>query len=305
MNAQVIKTIGDKYLVKNKLGKTYSCRLKGNFKIKNIRSTNPIVVGDHVELSFDLKEIMIVKLLPRKNKIVRKSVNLSKRTHVLAANIDQALLIITLDEPVTTRSFIDRFLVSAYANNVNVILIFNKQDLLSQNLLEKQNYLMNLYQKIGYEVFCISCLNDDLSKLKNVMKNKLNMISGHSGVGKSTLINRIQPTLNINTNPISTSNNQGQHTTTHSEIFDLDCGGSVIDTPGIRGFGLIDISVEQIKNAFFEFLNYSKNCKFYNCLHKDEPSCEVKKAVSDGKIDLDRYNNYLKLIDVQEDKYRS
>ena len=209
MNGQVIKTIGDKYLVKNKLGKTYSCRLKGNFKIKNIRSTNPIVVGDYVELSFDLKEIMIVKLLPRKNKIVRKSVNLSKRTHVLAANVDQALLLITLDEPVTTRSFIDRFLVSAYANNVNVILIFNKQDLLSQNLLEKQNYLKNVYQKIGYEVFCISCLNDDLSKLKNVMKNKLNMISGHSGVGKSTLINRIQPTLNINTKPISTSNNKG------------------------------------------------------------------------------------------------
>ena len=305
MNCQVIKTIGDKYLVKNKLGITYSCRLKGNFKIKNIRSTNPIVVGDYVELSFDLKEIMIVKLLPRKNKIVRKSVNLSKRIHVLAANIDQAILIITLDEPVTTRSFIDRFLVSAYTNNVDVILIFNKQDLLSKNLLEKQNYLKNVYKKIGYEVFCISCLSDDLSKLKDVMKNKLNMISGHSGVGKSTLINRIQPTLNINTKPISTSHNQGQHTTTHSEIFDLDCGGSVIDTPGIRGFGLIDINVEQMKSAFFEFLNYSKNCKFYNCLHKNEPSCEVKKAVSDGKIDLDRYNNYLKLIDVQEDKYRN
>ena len=305
MNSQVIKTIGDKYLVKNNLGEIYSCRLKGNFKLKNIRSTNPVVVGDFVELSFDHKEIMIVKLLPRKNKIVRKSVNLSKRTHILAANIDQALLIITLDEPVTTISFIDRFLVSAHANNVNVILIFNKQDLLSKKLLKKQNYLKNIYQKIGYKVFCISFLNDNLSELKNVMKNKLNMISGHSGVGKSTLINRIQPNLNINTKPISISNNQGQHTTTHSEIFDLDCGASVIDTPGIRGFGLIDISTEQIKGAFFEFFNFSKNCKFYNCFHKEEPSCEVKKAVINGKIDLDRYNNYIKLIDAQENKYRN
>ena len=141
--------------------------------------------------------------------------------------------------------------------------------------------------------------------LKEIMKNKLNMISGHSGVGKSTLINSIQPSLNINTKPISTSNNQGQHTTTHSEIFDLDCGASVIDTPGIRGFGLIDISLDQIKSAFFEFFNYSKNCKFYNCLHKEEPNCEVKKAISNGKIDLERYNNYLKLIDMHEDKYRN
>ena len=305
MNGQVIKTIGDKYLVKNNLGKTYSCRLKGNFKIKNIRSTNPVVVGDYVDLSFDLKEIMIVKLLPRKNKIVRKSVNLSKRTHVLASNIDQALLIITLDEPVTSRSFIDRFLVSAHANNVNVVLIFNKQDLLSKELLKKQAFLKKVYQKIGYRVLCVSFLNDDLSMLKEIMKNKFNMISGHSGVGKSTLINSIQPSLNINTKPISTSNNQGQHTTTHSEIFDLDCGASVIDTPGIRGFGLIDISLDQIKSAFFEFFNYSKNCKFYNCLHKEEPNCEVKKAISNGKIDLERYNNYLKLIDMHEDKYRN
>ena len=203
---------------------------------------------------------------------------------------------ITFSSPVTTTAFIDRFLISANAFGVEVILVFNKIDLLNENLKLKHKELKDIYEKIGYKCFSISAINDDLSLIKDKLKGKVNMISGHSGVGKSTLINKIQPGLNINTKEISKSHRQGQHTTTFSELHDLDFGGSIIDTPGIRGFGLVSLELNQIGNYFPEFLIFKKNCKFHNCIHKNEPKCAVKRALKLGDISNSRYNNYLKIL---------
>ncbi len=305
MNGVVIKATGKRYTVKTTDGEIVQCRLKGKFRIQGIKSTNPIVVGDKVEVEQESELWMIIKLHERKNNILRKSVNLSKQTHIIAANIDQAILMITLDSPVTTTGFIDRFLVSANAYGVEVILLLNKIDLLDDTMQKNKNNLQEVYEKIGYQFFAFSVLNDDLSVIKTLMKGKVNMISGHSGVGKSTLINKLQPNLNIDTKEVSNTHKQGQHTTTFSELHDLDFGASIIDTPGIRGFGLVELKPSEIGNYFPEFFAIKQKCKFHNCIHKDEPDCAVKTALENGEIAESRYKNYLNMLLEEEDNFRT
>jgi len=304
MKGVVIKTTGSHYTVKIAKDETVQCRLKGKFRIKGITSTNPIVVGDKVEVEKESTSWMIVKFYERKNKILRKSVNLSKQTHIIASNIDQAILMITLESPVTTTGFIDRFLVSANAYGVEAVLLLNKTDLLDEGMKKKKEYLKDIYEKIGYKFFAFSILRDDLSEIRSLMKDKVNMISGHSGVGKSTLINKLQPNLNINTQQISETHKQGQHTTTFSELYDLDFGGSIIDTPGIKGFGLVELFPNEIGNYFPEFFIIKEKCKYYNCIHQNEPDCAVKASLESGHIADSRYKNYLDML-AEEDYFRT
>jgi len=300
----VIKTTGSWYLVKSEKGDLLECRLKGKFRIKGIKSTNPIVVGDGVVLEKSDDSYMIIKLIDRKNFIVRKSVNLSKQTHIIASNIDQAILMVTLLNPITTTTFIDRFLVSANAFGVEVVLLFNKTDLYNIEDKKKHKELIQVYKKIGYKTISLSALKDDLTKVKDVMKGKVNLISGHSGVGKSTLINKLQPNLHINTKEVSESYNQGQHTTTFSELHELDFGASIIDTPGIKGFGLVEIDKNEITNLFPEFFALKSKCKFHNCIHLNEPNCKVKDAIMKNEIAESRYFSYLGMIEEEEENYR-
>ncbi len=297
MNGIVIKSTGKHYRVKLSDSQIVKCKLKGKFRISGFNSTNPIVVGDEVEVMLQSDSWNIVSIKERKNCIIRKSVNLSKKKHIIAANIDQAILMITLKSPITTTGFIDRFLVAANAYDVNVILLFNKTDLLTNSLIMNQKSIIKIYEKIGYKCLALSTINDDLSIIKNLMNGKKNVISGHSGVGKSTLINKLQPGLNINTKNISDTHKKGQHTTTFSQLYELDFGGSIIDTPGIKGFGLVELDLHQICNYFPDFLSYKKSCKFYNCIHRDEPSCAVKLALKNGEISYSRYSNYLKMLE--------
>ena len=301
----VIKTTGKRYNVKTDSGEVVQCRLKGKFRIQGIKSTNPIVVGDKVEVIKESELWMIIKLYDRKNHILRKSVNLSKQTHIIAANIDQALLMITLNSPVTTTGFIDRFLVAANAYGTEVILLFNKVDLLSDELKIQHDKIKKVYENIGYTCFATSVINDDLSEIKEVMKGKLNMISGHSGVGKSTLVNYLQPDLHINTKEVSDRHMQGQHTTTFSELHELDFGASIIDTPGIRGFGLVELEAAEIANYFPEFFALKLKCKYHNCIHKNEPQCAVKSGSENGDIAESRYKNYLKMLVEEDENFRT
>jgi len=305
MNGIVIKTTGKHYIVKTDEGGVVQCRLKGRFRIKGIKSTNPIVVGDIVQVKQESESWMIKEMLPRKNSLLRRSVNLSKQTHVIAANIDQAILMITLDSPVTTTGFIDRFLVSADAYGIKAVLFFNKLDIYDRLLLQKQEALAKVYKDIGYTVMSLSVLYNDLLEVKELMKNKLNMISGHSGVGKSTLINKLQPNLDIETKDISDRHKQGKHTTTFSELYDLDFGASIIDTPGIKGFGLVELERTKICNYFPEFMSIQEKCKFYNCIHEKEPNCAVKLALDRKQIALSRYKNYLTMLEEDREHYRT
>ena len=305
MKALVIKSTGSWYDVESNDGSLYKCRIKGKFRTENIKSTNPIVVGDYVEINNDSQTWMIEKLYDRKNMIVRKSVNLSKQTHIIAANIDQAILMITLQSPLTTTGFIDRFLVSAQAFGVEVILFFNKIDLYSKKLIIQNQNLMREYSKIGYRCISLSTLNDNINEVKSIVENKNNLISGHSGVGKSTLINKLLGTADISTNEISQRHDQGQHTTTFSELYRLDFGGTIIDTPGIKGFGLVNIDVDNLSDYFPEFLSLKQDCKFNNCKHINEPNCKVKEALENGQISKDRYSNYLSMLETEESIYRT
>ena len=305
MKGKVVKSTGKHYTIKTSDGKLIKCFLKGNFRIKDIRSTNPVVVGDNVVLKKESDRWVIVELDERKNYIIRKSVKLSKQIHVIAANIDQAILIITLKSPITSTGFIDRFLVAAKAYGVEVILCFNKLDLLDDELQVKQKSLQKMYENIGYSCISTSLIKDDISAIKSFMQGKVNIISGHSGVGKSTLINKLQPDLNLNTVEISKAHQQGQHTTTFSELYDLDFGASVIDTPGIKGFGLVEFSVNEIGNYFPEFISLKQDCKFYNCIHKDEPDCAIKFAVENNVVDKNRYKNYLSMIVSESNNFRT
>ena len=305
MNGVVIKTTGKRYTVKTEVGDIVQSRLKGKFRTKGIRSTNPVVVGDKVKVEQSDDSYMIVKLYERKNSIVRKSVNLSKQTHIIASNIDQAILMITLIDPVTTTTFIDRFLISANAFGVEVVLLFNKTDLYKNEQKLQQEALQIIYKNIGYTSVSVSALKDDLSEVKDIMKGKINLIAGHSGVGKSTLINKLQPNLNINTKEVSESYNQGQHTTTFSELHELDFGASIIDTPGIRGFGLVEIKKNEIGNYFPEFFKLKRECKFHNCIHLNEPNCGVKEAVMKDEVSESRYFSYLGMLEEEEENFRT
>ena len=304
MKALVIKSTGSWYDVEAENGNLYKCRIKGKFRTKQIKSTNPVVVGDYVEIVSEDENWMINKLYERKNKIVRRSVNLSKQTHIIAANIDQAILMITLKSPETFTAFIDRFLVSAQAFGIEVILLFNKVDIYDKSTLLELENLKNIYTKIGYKCISFSVISDELKELQDIIKAKNTLISGHSGVGKSTLINKLLGT-DIPTNEISLSHEQGQHTTTFSHLYKLNNGGSIIDTPGIKGFGLIDIETKDICDLFPEFFRLKSNCKFNNCIHINEPNCKVLEALTNGEISKHRYNNYLNMLESEESIYRS
>ncbi|MFL2576970.1 MAG: ribosome small subunit-dependent GTPase A [Flavobacteriales bacterium] len=304
MKALVIKSTGSWYDVEAENGNLYKCRIKGKFRTKQIKSTNPVVVGDYVEIVSEDENWMINKLYERKNKIVRRSVNLSKQTHIIAANIDQAILMITLKSPETFTAFIDRFLVSAQAFGVEVILLFNKVDIYDKSTLLELENLKNIYTQIGYKCISISVIIDELKELQDIIKAKNTLISGHSGVGKSTLINKLLGT-DIPTNEISITHEQGQHTTTFSHLYKLNNGGAIIDTPGIKGFGLIDIETKDICDLFPEFFRLKSNCKFNNCIHINEPNCKVLEALANEKISNHRYQNYLNMLENEESIYRS
>ena len=304
MQGVVIRSTGSWYIVKTEDGELLNCRIRGKFRMQDIKSTNPIVVGDKVLLSQEEDSFLIDELFDRKNIIVRKSVNLSKQTHILASNIDQAILVVTMQSPQTSTGFIDRFLVSAQAYGVDVVILFNKTDLYDKATLALLKERRSIYEKIGYRCLSKSTLNDDLSDIKELMKAKVNVISGHSGVGKSTLLNSIQPNLNITTQEISEQHQQGQHTTTFSEMHDLDFGASIIDTPGVRGFGLIEMDKYELGDYFIEFFKLKSDCKFNNCLHINEPKCAVKLALENGEIAPSRYKNYLNMLEQDEESFR-
>jgi len=306
----VYKSTGSWYTVKTELGETYECRIKGKFRIKGIKSTNPIAVGDYVdfELETDNDQVsgVIFNIHDRTNYIVRKSVNLSKQTHIIAANIDQVFLMITINNPPTLTSFIDRFLVTANAYSINAILLFNKIDIYDEETLSEVKYLAHLYRKIGYECIGVSAkTGKNVDKVKALMQDKVSMFSGHSGVGKSTLVNAIEPNLNIKTKEISMLHMQGQHTTTFAEMFDLGFGAKIIDTPGIKGFGVVDMDKEEIGDYFPEFFKLKQDCKFNNCLHVKEPHCAVKKALDNDEIAFSRYRSYLQILEGEDEHYRT
>jgi len=309
----VIKSTGSWYTVKTDEGKLVESRIKGNLRLKGIRSTNPIAVGDHVELtetnednSIDSQKVgLISKILPRTNYIIRKSPNLSKESHIIASNIDQAFLIVTVKYPKTTTTFIDRFLVSAEAYRIPCHILFNKIDLYNDQQLESMNSLIYIYENIGYRCLKISAKNNiGLDDLKKWMTNKTNVFSGHSGVGKSTIINSVQPDMKVKTGEISEAHFSGKHTTTNSEMYELDFGGYIIDTPGIKGFGVLEMEKEEISHYFPEIFKLLDQCQFYNCTHTHEPQCAVKNSVDEGVIAQSRYNSYLGLLQGEE-KYRN
>lgn len=309
MRGLVIKSTGSSYQVRTDDGATVECRIKGTFRIKGIRSTNPIAVGDYVEIApaQDGVPAYITEIGERRNYIVRRSSNLSKQSHILACNLDQCLLVVTLLHPETSTVFIDRFLASAWAYRVPVILVFNKTDLLESDGQAQLEELIILYTSIGYE--CLQCqalTGAGMDKVREKLAGKVSLISGNSGVGKSTMVNRLLPQLSQRTAEISEKHDTGMHTTTFSEMFQLPEGGWIIDTPGIKGFGTFDMEHEEIGHYFPEIFRHSADCRYGNCTHTCEPDCAVKRAVETGDIHISRYTSYLSMLDDEEEgKYRS
>jgi ribosome biogenesis GTPase len=309
MTGIVYKSTGSWYTVKTEDATVYKCRIKGKFRIKGIKSTNPIAVGDVVDFKIEDKNNehtgVIHNIHDRTNYIIRKSVNLSKRIHIIASNIDQVFLLITLNNPPTFTSFIDRFLATTEAYNVKTVLLFNKIDTYNEDELLEVKYLAALYRDIGYECVGVSALEGkNVDKVKEIMLGKTSMFVGHSGVGKSTLVNTIEAGLDIKTKEISTQHSQGQHTTTFAEMFDLSFDARIIDTPGIKGFGIVDMEKEEITDYFPEFFALKRDCKFNNCLHIEEPHCAVKAALENGDIALSRYKSYVQMVEGDEEHYR-
>ena len=307
MKGLVIKNTGSWYSVKTDTGKVVECKIKGNFRLKGIRSTNPVAVGDNVEIALNSEgTAFITHIEERRNYIIRKSQNLSKQSHILAANVDQAFLIVTVNYPQTSTTFIDRFLASAEAYSVPVVLVFNKCDILSDDERHYQQSMIHLYETIGYECREVSATTGEgVDGLHALLKGKITLLSGNSGVGKSTLINKILPEANLRTAEISDAHNTGMHTTTFSEMLELPEGGYIIDTPGIKGFGTFDMEPEELTSYFPEIFHFSKGCKFSNCTHTHEPGCAVLKAIDDHYIAQSRYQSYLNMLeDKDENKYR-
>jgi len=303
----VKKTTGSWYNVVNEENKEFLCKLKGNFRIKGIKSTNPLAVGDMVYFELDKSNEtgLINKIETRKNYIIRKSVNLSKQTQIIAANIDTAFLLVTLKNPQTQTVFIDRFLATAEAYSVKTTLIFSKQDQYSAKELEVIDEFKSIYKSIGYECMATSVVDQSgIEALKEAMKGKVSLFCGHSGSGKSSLINAIQPGFGLRVGEISDYHKQGKHTTTFAEMHELDFGGYIIDTPGIKGFGVVDFEKENIADYFPEFFRLKDKCKFHNCSHIHEHKCAVKEAVESGEIAPSRYESYLQLMNDQEENYR-
>ncbi|MDD6517144.1 MAG: ribosome small subunit-dependent GTPase A [Prevotella sp.] len=307
MHGIVIKNTGSWYTVKTDDGQVIESKIKGNFRLKGIRSTNPVAVGDGVDIVVNAEGTAFITAIDdRKNYIIRKSQNLSKQSHILAANLDQAFLIVTVAHPETSTTFIDRFLASAEAYSVPVVLVFNKTDLLDADARHYQEMMVNLYETVGYECRQVSAVTgegvDDLSKL---LHDKVTLLSGNSGVGKSTLLNLFIPNADARVAAISDAHDTGMHTTTFSEMMELPQGGYVIDTPGIKGFGTFDMEPEEIGSYFKEIFRFSKDCRFNNCTHTHEPGCAVRKAVEDHYIAESRYQSYLSMLhDKDESKYR-
>lgn len=307
MKGIVTKSTGSWYTVYTETGDKIECRLKGKFRLKGIKSTNPVTVGDAVSFEYEEDKItgVINTIFDRKNYIIRKSVNLSKQTHIIAANIDIAFLLVTIDNPPTFAGFIDRFLATSEAYSIPAVLLFNKLDSYTDEQLDKLAEFEAIYSEIGYKCIAISAVkNICIDEVKELMKGKTTMFSGHSGVGKSTLINTIEPSLNLKTAEISKQHKQGQHTTTFAEMFELSFGGFIIDTPGIKGFGVVDFKPEEITDYFPEFFRIKGNCKFNNCIHINEPKCAIKEAVENGDIAYSRYNSYLQMVEGDEEHYR-
>lgn len=305
----VIKSTGSWYSVKTDDGETVECKIKGNFRLKDIKSTNPIAVGDHVQILLNREgTAFISEIDDRKNYIIRRSSNLSKQSHILAANVDQCMLVVTVNYPETTTIFIDRFLASAEAYRVPVKLIFNKTDCYDEGELSYLEGLENLYTHIGYACFRVSALKDEgIGRVMEELKGRVTLFSGHSGVGKSTLINRILPEACIRTAEISSYHKKGMHTTTFSEMHPLPGeGGYIIDTPGIKGFGTFDMNEGEISHYFPEIFKVSEGCRFGNCSHRHEPGCAVREAVEKHLISQSRYTSYLNILeDKEEGKYRA
>lgn len=312
MTGLVIRNTGYWYTVLTDEGSTVDCKIKGYFRLKGIRSTNPVAVGDRVTIQPNREgTAFITEIADRRNYIIRKSQNLSKQSHIIAANVDQAVLVVTVNYPETSTTFIDRFLASAEAYSVPVILAFNKTDILSPDELHMQQLLMQLYDTVGYTCIALSATEGTgVAELTAMLHGKVTLFSGNSGVGKSTLLNAILPGANLRTAEISDAHNTGMHTTTFSEMLPLPHAGQhagwVIDTPGIKGFGTFDMEPEEICSYFKEIFRFSKDCRFNNCTHTHEPGCAVLAAVEQHYISLSRYNSYLSMLNDKEDgKYRS
>lgn len=307
MQGLVIKNTGSWYTVKTVEGSVVECKIKGNFRLKGIRSTNPVAVGDHVEIELNSQNTAFITAIgDRKNYIIRKSQNLSKQSHIIAANVDQAFLVVTVERPQTSTTFIDRFLATAEAYSVPVVLVFNKTDLLDYSLMRYQRMMTDLYETVGYKCVAVSAeTGEGMDELMEMLRDRITLLSGHSGVGKSTMINRLLPGVNLRTAEISDAHNTGMHTTTFSEMLPLPGGGYIIDTPGIKGFGTFDMEPEELTSYFKEIFRFSKDCRFSNCTHTHEPGCAVLKAVEDHYIAASRYQSYLSMLEDKDgNKYR-
>jgi ribosome biogenesis GTPase len=302
MQGLVMKSTGSWYLVKTDNGSIIECRLKGKLRLEDRKTTNPVAVGDIVELQRDEDgSNQIVTILPRKNYIIRKSINLSKQAHIIASNLDQAILVATLVAPRTSLGFIDRFLVTAEAYGINAKIVFNKCDVLDEEMIELQNDIIKLYTDIGYQCYSISSFNNkDVEMIKDLLKDKTTLLSGHSGVGKTTLINAIDSKLDLRTGDISSAHLKGMHTTTFAELFPLSFGGNIIDSPGIKELGLVEMKKEEIGHYFPEIRALLNECKFNNCIHVNEPHCAILKAVEEGNISEERYQSYLGILNGEE-----
>ena len=307
MKGLVIKITGSWYTVRTDDGRDVESKVKGNFRLKEIRSTNPVSVGDRVDIDINNEgTAFITKIEDRKNYIIRRASNLSKQSHIIAANLDQAMLIVTVNYPITTTVFIDRFLATAEAYSVPVKLVFNKIDRYKGEDKEYLDALINLYTTIGYPCSTLCAKTEEgLDALKAELKDKITLLSGHSGVGKSTIINKLVPGVNLRTGDISEYHNKGMHTTTFSEMIPLPEGGYLIDTPGIKGFGTIEMETAEISHYFPEIFKFSEDCRFNNCSHRHEPGCAVLQALEDHYISESRYKSYLSILeDKEESKYR-
>lgn len=309
MKGLVIKNTGSWYSVKTDEGNLVECKIKGNFRLKGIRSTNPVAVGDRVEIVTNQEGTAFISgIEDRRNYIIRKSQNLSKQSHIIAANVDLAFLVATIAHPQTSTTFIDRFLASAEAYSVPVVIVFNKVDLLQddEDAMRYLNMMVNLYETVGYRCVRVSAVTGEgLDQLQSMLHDQITLLSGNSGVGKSTIINRLLPGVNLRTAEISEAHDTGMHTTTFSEMLPLPQGGYLIDTPGVKGFGSFDMQPEEIGSYFKEIFHFSKDCRFSNCTHTHEPGCAVIKAVEDHYIALSRYQSYLGMLkDKDENKYR-